>query len=134
MRFRHAEREASFTIDADQARRWVQISIVGTWTISIAEQHRAALLKVATSLDAEAARSFWLVDLRERLAHPKEVADYIGGSIAKVTSDSRHVVALVLGTAIAGLQAKRLSAGEVIRAFPSYAEAERWLEEQQASA
>ena len=134
MRFHHAEQDASFTIDADRDLRWVQISIVGSWTMSVAERHRAALTKVATSLDAEGLRSFWLVDLRERLAHPQEVAAFVGGSIAQVTSDSRHVVALVLGTAIAGLQAKRLSAGEIIRAFPSYAEAEQWLKEQQASA
>jgi len=127
LRFHHAEGPSSYTIEADYDSRRVCVTIVGAWTMSLAEHYAAALVRASTSLSKQSKPSYWLIDLSQSPVQPRDVAEHIRQAGLRAAQGQTHIIALVSTQALLGMQAKRLTEAQI---FPSRQKAEDWLTEQ----
>ena len=117
-----------FEITIDRVAHLMRITFGGNWTVETVDQLRQATRKEVARLVAGGCRAkdlLILMDRRNQGPHSQEVVEALKLLSAENSGKAKRV-ALLMSSALATMQAKRINAGTT-RVFTSEAEALEWL-------
>ncbi len=119
-----------FHLAYDPAIGAVCVRLSGMWTSATVAAYRAAIQASMAETPIGAMPTRALYDVRDCQLHTKAVAEELEAFHARETKGMEHV-AIVVGSALSALQAKRISPARVVRSFETIEAARAWLAERQ---
>jgi len=119
-----------FTISTDVQTGSLTAVLRGLWDMQTARDYGEELARAAGTVERRSRKSTWVIDLRALDVQPQDVAAYMTGIIADLTSRFDAAVAVVSPRALVSMQSRRIAQRPDHRFFATLDEANAWLQHQ----
>ncbi|MBY0301534.1 MULTISPECIES: hypothetical protein [Sphingomonas] len=118
--------EPGFTFGYDADGGILTITLVGLWTMQTVAAYAAATEELRGTAPPGVTSDLTLVDLRRAHLHVRDVAAALSTFHERHAAQTRRT-AVVVGSALGAIQARRISPARETRSFADIAAARAWL-------